>query len=348
MGALSPGANPVHPDPSPVADAQRPAARGPGHRASYRLARCEVRLRSDAPAFAERFDELLGDTRRERAGERAASVPGDPALDADVTAADSGLELRVRGPGFEDPAPLLELARELYRDRDEVLEPGAILPLPESGAAVRVQGTTRAASLIGNLVVGAALRAQPGIVALHAASVELDGEMLLFLGPKARGKTTTALALAAHGLPLGSDELTAIDAATGTVYPIPRALSIRPGPRSAALRLDEVDVREERWPDGGLRLRVRASELFPLAGPRPLRAIVFLDAFGKRPALRALRSSAGLLRELGPHPASLAHLAPVRRTFALASVLARGRVLRLTPGAPDETARFLLRELRTA
>lgn len=76
---------------------------------------------------------------------------------------------------------------------------------------------------------GAAVRATPEHVLVHAAAAG-DGERAaLFPAPSGSGKTTLVAALVQRGLHYFTDETIAIDPATTLVHPFPRSLSLKEG-----------------------------------------------------------------------------------------------------------------------
>ena len=330
--------------------------------ASYRLGTRQLALDASAPRFTERFETLFGDCRANDSSaptELRARVVDDDARGA--------VHLRIRQPDAER-LDLMELGRALFTEHGYAESPA---PAPgwsamgragerEPAFAARAQaaGSSEAwfarseawPSLIGNLLVGAAIRAQGDVAFVHAGAVVVDGAAVLLVGDKGHGKTTLTLALAARGLALASDELAAVDVRTGLVHPVPRALSIRRGPRSGLVdeRLQDVETFEEDWPDGTVRTRALASALFTLADAAPLRAVVFLGRMRARAALERFDAGARDVARFGLHPCSLATASPARRVFALASLLARAECYALDPGDPDATADLVLSTLRSS
>src|SRR5690606_16473868 len=59
--------------------------------------------------------------------------------------------------------------------------------------------------------VMACLLHRQGLLVLHGSAVVIDGEAHAFLGDKGSGKSTTAAALIAAGLPLVADDVVALD-----------------------------------------------------------------------------------------------------------------------------------------
>lgn len=101
-------------------------------------------------------------------------------------------------------------------------------------------------------------------VCFHAASLAHEGRGVVLVGPSRHGKTTLALALAARGRDLLSDEVAVVDRSSGSLHPFPLAV----GCRSESLSLLE----SEGWvPPGAVLLRSRRKTwLAPSALTRPL------------------------------------------------------------------------------
>ena len=142
---------------------------------------------------------------------------------------------------------------------------------------------------IANYAINRVLRLQREMLFFHAASIGIEGRGVMIVGPKASGKTTTAMALAARGHGFLGDEMAAVHRTTKVMLPFRRAVSIRPGPR--ARRVDEHLARcqypAEVFPDGGERTLVNMGSMFPEAGASRRRrcpAVLFLRQFAERPA----------------------------------------------------------------
>ncbi|HEY6077662.1 MAG TPA: hypothetical protein VIW29_02600 [Polyangiaceae bacterium] len=94
-------------------------------------------------------------------------------------------------------------------------------------------------------------RAAPGWL-LHAAAVAVEGGALVFAGPSGAGKTTLALALAARGDRLLTEEIVWIGS-DGTVRGLPRALHVREratlpaGWRTVAYPIRASSVMASQW-----------------------------------------------------------------------------------------------------
>lgn len=107
-------------------------------------------------------------------------------------------------------------------------------------------GDRATAFLADALVTSALLRAIPATVTLHAAALEHGGCAFAITGVSTAGKTTTAIACAAAGCGIYSDERCVITCAG--VVPYPRAVNVRSG----ALELLRASL-----PDGPVARRLR-------------------------------------------------------------------------------------------
>jgi hypothetical protein len=119
---------------------------------------------------------------------------------------------------------------------------------------------------------------RPELLFLHAAALDLDGRATLLVAASGSGKSTTAWALLHHGFGYMSDELAPVDLATMTVRAYPHALCLKadpPGPYA----LPEATIRTSRT----LHVPTAALPQPPVRSPRPLHAIVFLEAEGDGP-----------------------------------------------------------------
>ena len=108
---------------------------------------------------------------------------------------------------------------------------------------------------IANYAINRVLRLQREMLFFHAASIGIEGRGAMIVGPKASGKTTTAMALAARGHAFLGDEMAAVHRTTKVMLPFRRAVSVRRGPR--ARRVDEHLARCQ-YPAGSVPLRRRA------------------------------------------------------------------------------------------
>ncbi len=63
--------------------------------------------------------------------------------------------------------------------------------------------------------VMAAILQQRGLLTLHGSAVEIDGKALIIVGDKGYGKSTLAAAMHRHGYRILTDDITAVDCASG-------------------------------------------------------------------------------------------------------------------------------------
>ncbi len=197
------------------------------------------------------------------------------------------------------------------------------------------------------LVLNRLLRLRGDCVFLHAASVDVAGRGVVFVGAGGAGKSTLALALAAHGANLLGDDYACYEPRSGCLLPFARPVGIRPGPRSAALapHLDAVGLCPER--DG--EIRVPISRLLPdqRAVPTPLRAIVLMGSRRPEFGLEPLGATRELLAALQPLGSTFVPASAAERAFQLAKMVSTARLFTLYPAGPDDTAFALERRLRT-
>jgi hypothetical protein len=207
----------------------------------------------------------------------------------------------------------------------------------------RADGWRRALAL---LLFNRLLRLREDALFFHAASVEVGGRGVLFVGPKGAGKSTTALALAGLGHPLLGDETACYLPASGTLVPCRRPVGIRPGPRAASIDRALARLGLDPAKDGPLRLPVETLLPSSPAASVPLGVVVFLREFAPRPSLERIAPGRDEVALLQPFVGSLVNASPTRRVFEMARLLSSASVFRLAPGAPDETASHLENALR--
>jgi hypothetical protein len=185
------------------------------------------------------------------------------------------------------------------------------------------------------------MRARSDAIFFHASSVGIDGRGVIFVGPRASGKSTTALALAARGHAFLGDNTACYLPATGEILPFRRAVGVRPGPRAQAVTQALARAGRDPERDGWLRLDADALVGSAEPPPTPLSAVVFLAGFAPEPRLVRVEPSREEVAMLQPIVGSLVNAAPTRRVFEMALLLSRVQVYRLTPGDPDATAMLL-------
>jgi hypothetical protein len=205
--------------------------------------------------------------------------------------------------------------------------------------------------LIANCAVNWVMQMQPGLLFFHAAAVAIRGEGILIAGEKGAGKSTLSLALAAHGHDFFGDEIAAVRTKGFELAPFRRALSVRTGPQAPQVeeRLRSNCCAIETFPDGTVRSRSTANELFPEAGarPRPLRRVFFLRAFEKQPRYESFRPRSGDLRLLAPLACTFWGSSSAARVTQVAKLLSSVECYFLYPGQPEDTANLIERIVRS-
>jgi HprK-related kinase A len=125
---------------------------------------------------------------------------------------------------------------------------------------------------------------------LHAASVERDGRALLITGHSGAGKSTLAALLGERGWRLLGDEFALLDPTDGTLYPFPRAISLKNEAIAlfAGAEAGRLGPRLDGTPKGSIRhLRPQAHAIRRMEEPaRP--ALILFPRFGAdlEPAIR--------------------------------------------------------------
>ena len=183
------------------------------------------------------------------------------------------------------------------------------------------------------------LRLRDDVIFFHAAAVAIRGEGAIFIGPKEAGKSTTALALAARGHTLLSDEFAGYVPASGKVIPFLRPVGIRPGPRAARVHEGLGTDRRREIENRGF-VRVGVDTLFTVAEAEsvPLRRIVYLAPFEERPRLEPIDTGRHEVAMAQPILSSFINSPHSKRVFEVVRMLSSARVYRLHPGQPDQTA----------
>lgn len=198
-------------------------------------------------------------------------------------------------------------------------------PAPHAGlvadATSVIDGTVRARPAIHAIATWAAGR---GVMPVHAAAVARDGRALLLIGRGGRGKTTTALTLAARGWRLIADDLCFLETtAAGPVIHGLYATAVLTPPVVERLGADS-------WEQLGRthvgKVAVRLPSARPMVGSAVLRAVVTvshgdgdpyrLDPLPLPAAHTAWQEAfAPALQTHGPTPGWLAAYANATRTL---------------------------------
>lgn len=189
------------------------------------------------------------------------------------------------------------------------------------------------------------LRMRQDLLFFHAASLSVGGRGVLLVGPKGSGKTTLSSAIAALGHPFLGDETAAYRAADGTILPMRRPLSVKPGVRARNVERLLATLNARADEDG--ILHIRAADVFEQPAARAtLGAVVFLDGFADAPSIEKVTAGRDELAALQPIRSSSFGEAPSRHVFAMIRLLGSLHCYRLRAGNPDETARLLIEVIR--
>ena len=247
--------------------------------------------------------------------------------------------------GFDHPdGPFQQLATEsgwtLARKRtaDETV-PFLIVRGPHCFIRLTPEWTTDVLSF----VFRAVFAVQRDALLFHAAAVNIAGRGVMIVGPSGAGKTTTALALAARGHDILTDEVSWYVPSTGELLDFRRPVGIREGVRPAALdaALERAGAAAVNW--GGSR-RLFVHDLLPQHQPMSrvrLEVVVVLQSFSDTPVLTRITPGNQHLSLLRPIPLSMLNASPARRIMQVAQLLSAVRMYHLDLGHPDKTAEIL-------
>jgi hypothetical protein len=223
--------------------------------------------------------------------------------------------------------------------------------LTARGSEVLVNAREEWQPLIANCAVNWVMQMQPGLLFFHAAAVSIAGEGILIVGEKGAGKSTLSLALAAHGHDFFGDEIAAVRTEGFELAPFRRALSVRGGPQAPQVeeKLRSKCCTMETFPDGTVRSRATAKELFPEVGarPRPLRRLFFLREFEERPRYESFFPRSEDLRLLTPLACTYWGSSSAARVTQVAKLLSSVECYFLYPGQPEDTANLIERIVRS-
>lgn len=122
-------------------------------------------------------------------------------------------------------------------------------------------------------------RALPQFLQLHAATLERDGQGVIFPGASGNGKSTLAVGLVTHGWNYLCDEFALIHCESLDVHPYPRAICVK---ESAFPVLHDLGIREisnrdcHAGPKGKIRLlNPEEIRVGAVGGVCPVRFIIF-------------------------------------------------------------------------
>jgi hypothetical protein len=211
------------------------------------------------------------------------------------------------------------------------------------------------AEFLAEYLVGITLAAQPWMLPIHGASLQIGEAGAVLVGASHSGKTTTSLHLAARGHTLLGDEIALIRLATSEVVPFRRAVNPRPGrygqELAATLRLSDDGDGSAASPQWARPHRI--TELFPdrPARPAPVRAIFFLAGFADRASLEPFQLTLDRADVISwittPEIAYCSWgLVPARRAFrllVLKQLIARIPCWLVKAGPPRDTAELIER-----
>jgi len=159
-----------------------------------------------------------------------------------------------------------------------------------NGGQMLVDLQAEASRFLPYFLIGAVLRLQRNVIAVHAGSVVIKGNGVLIAGPSRSGKTTQSLALAARGHRFLGDNIAALRPASGELLPVCRTGFIRTGPRAqtidALLRANGTAFGDSV---GNAQIPFRVAQFFPQrpARPTPLRYAFFLRDMAGSAAVHA-------------------------------------------------------------
>jgi hypothetical protein len=223
--------------------------------------------------------------------------------------------------------------------------------LTARGSQVLVEAREAWQPLIANCAVNWVMQMQQGLLFFHAAAVAIGAEGVLIAGEKGSGKSTLSLALAAHGHDFFGDEIAGVRTGTFELAPFRRAVSVRPGPQAWQVeeKLQSKFCYKETFPDGGVRSRASASDLFPAANarPQPLRWVFFLRGFEERPRAESFHPRSQDLRLLAPLACTFWGRSPGARMSEIAKLLSTVNCYFLYSGQPEDTAKLVERIVRS-
>jgi hypothetical protein len=223
--------------------------------------------------------------------------------------------------------------------------------LTARGSQVLVDAREGWQSLIANCAVNWVMQMQHGLLFFHAAAVAVGGDGVLIAGEKGAGKSSLSMALAARGHDFFGDEIAGVRTGTFELAPFRRAVSVRKGPQAPPVveKLRSKFCFTETFPDGTVRSRALASDLFPAANarPRPLRWVFFLRGFEERPRAESFHPRSQDVRLLAPLACTFWGRSSAARITEVAKLLSTVNCYFLYPGQPEDTAKMVERIVRS-
>jgi len=177
------------------------------------------------------------------------------------------------------------------------------------------------------------IRSQRRSIAIHAATIQVEGSVALVAGCSQAGKTTLSLALARRGLAVAGDDVALVDPETLKALPIPRCFHV--DDRGAAL----LEAGGPPLPAAWRRFRfIVPNDFCPTAeSPGRPRWLIFMRGpRAEHPTIAPVSQaemSARLLSETGQGP-----LADSETIAIICGLTAGAFCFALTPGPLGETA----------
>ena len=222
-----------------------------------------------------------------------------------------------------------------YRVRAEARTSGFLLRRHDGGTVLAADLGDLVFQLEKAIIVAIEER-RPDLLFLHAAALERDRAVWLFVGPSGAGKSTTAWGLLHHGFSYLSDELAPVDLCTLEVSPYPHALCLKRQPPAPYL-LPAGSLGLGRTIHVPVRSLPSVSRLDPFA----LQAVFFLseDTRGAKPVLRRVSTAEGAARLYVCTLNALAHEA--RGLDAVLHVASRVRCFVLQAGDLESTCELM-------
>jgi len=325
-----------------------------------RIAEIDLQIASADAALLEELDGRYGDCR--------AHANAEPGLRCDATRTRDGafLQLEFAGKGLPDPfdsatTPFLVLRHLQGRVVHDRPEPGWRALVREGDPAhvllagdathllVRLDDKTR--DLAVDCLIALALRAQPHLLFLHAASFAIAGRGALLVGPAKSGKSSTVLALASRGHDFLGDDLAPVRPASAELLPFPKSAGLRESRQATELigRARAFRAVPGTGIDGIPRSYARVGDMFPASrgGPRVLDSVFLLDGFAQQASLRPYRPH---LKDVQRLRAAVSESVPgwghsagedLLKFLRVIDLLSQARCYLLSVGSLDQTATLI-------
>ncbi len=262
----------------------------------YRIGDAFLEVRSDDGPFLEALAMPYGECEVPR------SDPGAPRVQCDATRLPGSSLLLLRFAGHPIPS-FVDVARRLFwsvRALQCYVEAPCVIPEwrtvvnSERGGHLLLACTADTvlidlAEAPNDFVIDCLLEVmqsvQPSVLFLHAAALSINGSGVLLVGRSRRGKSTTAISLAARGHGFYGDDVAAVRLAQRHLIPFRRCAALRAGPLtdSVSERLERCGYSRRKDPDGTIRKLVQVGTLFPSTevAPVKLKSAFFLNGFAE-------------------------------------------------------------------